>query len=121
MSQTVESSGTICIHAGQGDSMRALFSHYNVNLGRCMVLEWTSLDARCDILDRMGGTVGPAAAAPALPLVLLLVLAPELHPCAVQHAPLPGRGLPGALFVQSSLQWPAASVLWPHSASHLFM
>lgn len=48
-----------------------------------------------DFLIVWGGALGAPDASSALPLVHLLVPAPELHACALQHAPLPRHCLAG--------------------------
>lgn len=50
--------------------------------------------------DSVGRSVGPSDARAAVPLVHLLVPAPELHARPVQHAPLPRHRLPGGTWLQ---------------------
>ena len=65
--------------------------------GRALVLRGGALAAERRLSDSVGGALGAPHARAALPLVHLLVPAPELHPRALQHAPLPRHRRPGAL------------------------
>ena len=91
--------------------------------GSALVLWRRCMAVAGGLPNSVGGPLGPPHAHATVPLVHLLVPAPELHPRALQHAPLPCHSDPGALQLLAIHQLPllCGVMILPASCLGLFL